>query len=481
MRSLFGTDGIRGRTGKGGTLTPLFAKKIAFAAAKVLYNGKEGAFLLGCDTRESSKELCDAVYEGLRLCGAYIYMLGDRALPLAPTPMTAYLCRRLGAFGVMITASHNPWEFNGIKLISPDGKKLSDELEAEIERVYLSLPEPFECAPPTESRSVLYDAERLYTEALIGSVGAMGFSDTDIFGAPKSITPKKRLRLAVDCANGATCKIAKSIFSRLSRELFDMDAFSYIGTAPDGKNINLGCGSTDTAALSRLVVSGGYDLGIAFDGDGDRCILTDESGAVVDGDGILAILISRLKLRGRLLPPCAVGTVMSNCGLSEYLHGIGVEFIRARVGDKYVYEEMQRTGAILGGESSGHIITRAMSETGDGIFTALLILSVLCDSFYRESTLSELARVYTPYAKAELSLPASQALKARFTHGLPLCIRELIDLHPERRAVVRASGTEPLIRIYVEHKSAEAAQALAERIAGKVTLLCDAETEKGQN
>lgn len=473
MKSLFGTDGIRGRTGEGGTLTPLFAKKIAFAAAKVLYQGKEGAFLIGCDTRGSSKELCDAVYEGLRLCGAYIYMLDNRSLPVVPTPTVAYLCRRLGAFGVMITASHNPWEFNGIKIISPDGKKLSDELEEEIEVAYRSLPEPFECAPPTESRSVLYDAEQLYTEALVDAVGKLGFSDTDIFGTSNGKASERRLRLAVDCANGATCKITKRIFSLLSPELFDTAAFAYIGASPDGKNINLGCGSTNTAALSRLVISGKYDIGIAFDGDGDRCILIDENGETVDGDGILAILISQMKARGALTPPCAVGTVMSNRGLSEYLHGIGVEFIRAQVGDKYVYEEMQRSGAMLGGESSGHIITRAMSETGDGIFTALLILSVLCDSGNRQSSLSELAHIYTPYALISINLPASDALKAHFKQALPQGIKELIELHPEHRAVVRASGTEPLIRIAVEHKSAEEARRFAERIKAEVISLCD--------
>jgi phosphoglucosamine mutase len=396
-RRYFGTDGVRGVVGQ--DLTADLVERLGRAAA--LWSGR-GRVFVGRDTRGSGPELEEAFARGVASAGGNAVLAG-----VLPTPAVALLALDLGA---VISASHNPPEYNGVKLFDAEGRKLADAAEEEIE-VLLEAP-PSEAAGQIDRVGVATDS---YLEHIVERFG------TDLTG----------LRIAVDCANGAYSGIAPQAFERLGAEVFP------IGADPDGENINVGCGATDLSLLQRVVVDGRYDLGVAFDGDGDRMLAVDADGETVDGDQILAILALDL-----LVDLVAV-TVMTNLGFHRLMgeHGIRVE--TTDVGDRYVLEALRRSGGVLGGEQSGHIIYLRDHVTGDGLAAALLLCGAL-----QGRTLREAAAVMPRYPQAQASVP----VKTKTIPPSLLAEVERInaDLAERGRILVRPSGTEPVVRVLAE-------------------------------
>lgn len=418
---LFGTDGIRGTAGQ----APLDRTTVArVGAALVRANRRRLRVLVGRDTRESGEWIEQELARGLTSEDAEVVSAG-----VVPTPAIAYLTPR-GGFdaGIVISASHNPYEDNGIKVFGPDGEKLSEAAERAIEDAVADsawqvgaavMPR---VAPLDESTAYLAHARRILADAgpLTGS------------------------RLAVDCANGATAVLAPMLFRELG---FRVDA---IGVAPDGRNINLGCGSTHLEALRARVVESGARLGIAFDGDGDRALFVDDRGQVVDGDAILLIAADQLQREGRLPGSAIVATVMSNIGLEIALRERGIGIARCQVGDKYVRDEMQRLGLALGGEQSGHIIFADHLMTGDGIGTALQVLRIMIAT---GKELSELAGALVSYPQILVNVRVRE--RVDYTNVGPVAeaiarVERRVDGHG--RVLIRYSGTEPLLRIMIEGK-----------------------------
>ena len=396
-RRYFGTDGVRGVVGQ--DLTTDLVERLGRAAA--LWSGR-GRVFVGRDTRGSGPELEEAFARGVASAGGNAVLAG-----VLPTPAVALLALDLGA---VISASHNPPEYNGVKLFDAEGRKLTDAAEEEIEAL-LEAP-PSDAAGQIDRVGVATDS---YLEHIVERFGS------DLSG----------LRIAVDCANGAYSGIAPHALERLGAEVFP------IGADPDGENINVGCGATDLSLLQRVVVDGRYDLGVAFDGDGDRMLAVDAEGATVDGDQILAILA--LDLRVDLV---AV-TVMTNLGFHRLMgeHGIRVE--TTDVGDRYVLEALRRTGGVLGGEQSGHIIYLRDHVTGDGLAAALLLCGAL-----QGRTLRKAAAVMPHYPQAQASVP----VKTKTIPPSLLAEVERInaDLAERGRILVRPSGTEPVVRVLAE-------------------------------
>lgn len=429
MKRLFGTDGIRGLANS--ELSPILAYSVGEALAELLYGSscKKPVILVGMDTRESSPELCDSICDGIRDGGGRAIRIG-----VCATPTVAYLLvkHRLDA-GVMISASHNPYEYNGIKIFGNNGYKLSDELERDIE-------ERVKKGPPQITPSY---AREQYIDHIMSTV------DVSLDG----------LKIAIDCANGSASVTAKEIFTRLGADCY------LISDTPDGKNINKSCGSTNLAALKNKVVCDGLDLGIAFDGDADRCIAVDERGEEVDGDQILAILALALKDKGRLRNNTVVGTIVTNLGLNRFCKEHKIDFRATPVGDKFVLEEINSGNYSLGGEQSGHIIIPELSTTGDGQLTALALLSEIKKS---GKSLSTLAGVMNKYPQITINIDADQKDKESFKNDEK--IKKEIEgqrelLGDDGRIIVRPSGTENLIRITVEcingRRAAEIADSLA--------------------
>ena len=444
MGKLFGTDGARGIAGQ--DLTPELAMRIGRAAAAVLA-GKtkhKPRILIGKDTRVSGDMLECALAAGLCSVGADVQLLG-----VIPTPAVAYLVRKYGAdAGVVISASHNPVEFNGIKLFGGEGYKLPDEVEEEIE-------------------SHVFDEGARLTLATGTAIGAVRHVDTAVddyvdFLADAVDADLSGLSGAVDCANGAASAVAQKLFPRLGAQC------SFLGCAPDGGNINQGCGSTHLDKLAAYVKENGLDCGVAFDGDADRCLAVDENGAELDGDKIIAILAGGLQDAGKLPGDTAVVTVMSNLGFLEYMRGCGMQTAITAVGDRYVLEEMRDKGYVLGGEQSGHIILLEHATTGDGELTAGMLLKTLAA---RGGRMSALNGIYEKFPQVQLSVQATEAEKARFKEDEYIAgfvegqQQSLMGLG---RVLVRASGTEPLIRVMVEGRDEEAIAASAQRIAVKI-------------
>ena len=421
---LFGTDGVRG-TANRGTMTPQAVLALAIAIANVLPRASSRPkVIIGKDTRLSGYMIESALESGFIAAGVDVVLVG----PL-PTPAVAQLTRSLRAdVGVVISASHNPYEDNGIKLFGPDGFKLSDELESDIERKYLSLSEQDLAAPISLGRATrLDDAPGRYIEFAKASL-------------PRG-TRLDGMRVALDCANGAGYKVAPKVLWELGAELMT------IGDHPDGLNINAGCGATDTRALQKLVTDYRMDIGVALDGDGDRLILVDDQGRVVDGDQIIALLATHKQRDGFLKNATVVTTVMSNLGLERYLKSIGIDMVRAKVGDRYVVEAMRAGGHNLGGEQSGHLVLSDFSTTGDGLLAALQVLNIL-------------RRAQAPaHQVLHLFDPVPQQLKSvRYAGASPLenaAVQNAIDaatkkLNGNGRILVRPSGTEPVIRVMAE-------------------------------
>lgn len=445
MGILFGTDGVRGVANR--ELDCPLAYLIGRAVASILSEGKtqKPLFLTGGDTRASTGMLSAAVASGLCSAGADVLDLG-----VAPTPALSYLVLKHRAdAGIVISASHNPFEYNGIKIFGPDGRKLPDMLEDRIEDIVLHGGESLH-SPVGEGVGRLYSAEKQLIDYIKHTIDS---SECSLEG----------IKTAIDCANGAATVTAEKIFTSLGASV------SIINDSPDGKNINKDCGSTRIEALGTYVRENGLDCGAAFDGDADRCIFVDENGKEVDGDAIMAICALDLAERGRLRGNRVVGTVMTNLGFVRFCDEHGINFTATKVGDRFVLEEMFLADCSFGGEPSGHIIFRDHSVTGDGQLTAVKLLSLMKRSGKK---LSELASVIVPYPQVTLNVPVSPEGKLRFYTNEE--ITSATESEKERlgdrgRLIVRPSGTEPFIRITAECRDRAQAQEVAARLAGIIS------------
>lgn len=433
MSRLFGTDGIRGVANK--DLTPELALRLGRAAGHVL-GGRGHSVVIGRDTRRSGRMLEGALAAGLCSVGIDVRLVGH-----IPTPGLAYLARTKDfVAGAVISASHNPAPDNGIKFFDHAGLKLPDSTEDEIEREMTGddrLPRP--------------------TEGGIGLVGdsrGLVKEYEDFLGTVAP--PLRGMKIVLDCANGATYRVAPSVFAKAGAEvltLFDQ---------PDGANINAGSGATAPEVLAKTVVERKADIGFAFDGDGDRVMSVDARGVVHDGDTVLGLVARHFARAGRLVPPVVVGTVMTNGGLEALLTSLGVRLVRTKVGDRYVWEEMEKQNAQFGGEPSGHVIFRGIATTGDGILTALELLHVL---HAEKAPLHELATAFVPWPQITRNVRAARRGEWASVPAFADAVRqEETRLASTGRVLVRPSGTEPVLRITVEARDATVASTTVQRL-----------------
>jgi len=434
-RRYFGTDGVRGTVGEH-PMTVDFALHLASAAGRVLAP-EGGTVLIGKDTRLSGYMFESALEAGFVAAGVNVMLIG----PL-PTPGIAYMTRRFNCdFGVVISASHNPYDDNGIKFFDATGAKLSDELEERIE-TELALP-PVTRASRSLGRATRVDRSRtLYQEFCAATIAA----GVDLSG----------MKIVVDCANGAAYKVGPRVLADLGAEIVP------IGCSPNGRNINDGCGSTAPDLLQLTVPGVRAHVGLALDGDGDRLVMVDHLGRIVDGDQILYVIARARKEAGALRTP-VVGTVMSNLGLEVALRESGIEFLRAPVGDRYVLAMLRDTGGMLGGETSGHILCLDKTTTGDGLVSALQVLSVMKQT---GRSLAELASGMKKFPQVLLNVKVAK----RFDPSAVPSVQEAVQRIEKRmggdgRVVLRASGTEPVIRVMVEGKGESATRAAATELA----------------
>jgi phosphoglucosamine mutase len=450
---LFGTDGIRGKAGH----PPLIPETVARVGAALVkaFNREPGAgngqpevahrFVIGRDTRESGTWIEDELARGLTAEGATVVSAG-----VVPTPAVAYLARTEGFdAGIVISASHNPFEDNGIKVFGGAGTKLTEQLEATVEAVVAdrswSVPQDSGQGPRPDAVAREHLSQH-YVQHLL-----------EILKSAGTLTGS---RIVIDCANGATSPIAPGLFRDLG---FDVQA---IGVTPNGRNINLDCGSTHLDGLAAAVVASNARLGVAFDGDGDRALFVDHTGKVVDGDAILLMSAIYLKDRSRLPGPAVVATVMSNIGLEIALREHGIDMIRTAVGDKYVMEEMVKRGFALGGEQSGHVIFSDHLFTGDGLATALNVLRIMADT---GKELSELAAALVTYPQVLVNVRVKQKADLMQVPAIADTMQRIEGhLAGNGRLLVRYSGTEPLLRIMLEGKDDEQIRGWADEIAGVV-------------
>ena len=444
-RKYFGTDGVRGRVGEA-PITPELVMRLGYAAGKVLAAGTElpggehAAVLIGKDTRISGYMLESALQAGLSAAGVDIYLAGPM-----PTPAVAYLTRalRLQA-GIVISASHNPFEDNGIKFFSGNGNKLPDAVEQAIEA---RLDSPIETMPSARLGKArrLNDAAGRYIEFCKSTFP----NDLDLRG----------MRLVVDCAHGATYHIAGHVFHELGADV------TLIGSQPDGLNINQASGAVHPQALAAAVRAHQADLGIAFDGDGDRLVMADASGRIYDGDELLYIIASFRQRRG-LLRGGVVGTLMTNFGMEQALASLGIDFERAAVGDRYVLERLQQRNWQLGGENSGHIICLDRHTTGDGIVSALQVLHPLRAE---GRSLSDLAAGVTLYPQVLVNVRVARGFDFKANAAVQAALSQTEhSLDGRGRVLLRASGTEPVIRVMVEGQPRETIQGLAQSLAAVI-------------
>ncbi|ACT59238.1 phosphoglucosamine mutase [Hirschia baltica] len=424
-RKYFGTDGIRGPANKG-TMTPEVVMRLGMASASYFKqdNERRHTVVIGKDTRLSGYMIEPALTAGFTAAGMDVVLFG----PL-PTPGVAMLTRSLRAdLGVMISASHNAYQDNGIKLFGPDGFKLSDEAELEIESL-MERPMDADLAASAKlgKASRIDDAQSRYVEIV------------------KATFPRRqrlnKLRIVVDCAHGAAYKVAPKVLYELGAEVVSL------GVSPNGFNINEECGSTDTRALSEAVLKYRADIGIALDGDADRVVLCDEKGIIIDGDQVLGLIAQSWKEEGKLSKPAISATVMSNLGLENFLKSIGIELRRTKVGDRYVVQDMRENGVNLGGEQSGHVVMSDYATTGDGLVAALQVLAVVCKT---GKPVSEVAHVFdkAPQRLDNIRYSGKDPLTTKAVKQVMKDVEE--ELGSKGRLVVRKSGTEPLIRVMAE-------------------------------
>lgn len=440
-RKYFGTDGIRGKVGEN-PINPEFVTKLGWAAGKVLAGRGTNKVLIGKDTRISGYMLESALEAGLSAAGINIGLLGPM-----PTPAIAYLTRTFRSeAGIVISASHNPYYDNGIKFFSADGFKLDDDIEIAIENM---MDQPMECVASNKLGKAMRvsDAAGRYIEFCKGTFP----SDLSLSG----------LKIVVDCAHGATYHIAPNVLSELGAEVIEL------GTKPDGLNINDKVGATSMQATRNAVLEHQADLGFALDGDGDRIMMVDHKGNILDGDQILYIVARDALKCGRLNGGGVVGTLMTNLGLENALTKLGIPFARSKVGDRYVMELLQQKGWAIGGESSGHVLNLNLASTGDGIVAGLQVLTSMLRA---NMNLHDLSKGFEKYPQ--------QLINVRYTPGAdnPIESAQVLDakqtaeqaLGDTGRVLLRKSGTEPLIRVMVEAQNDSDAKQWAEKIADVV-------------
>jgi len=436
----FGTDGIRGRVGDT-PVTADFMLRLGRAAGKVLADGDSRSVVIGKDTRISGYMFESALEAGLAAAGANVALLGPM-----PTPAIAYLTRTLHACaGIVISASHNPFYDNGIKFFSAEGEKLPDEVESAIEA---ELEQPFSTVSSEKMGKAvrIEDAAGRYIEFCKGTI--------------PFTTMLRGLKIVIDCANGATYRVAPAVLEELGANVIT------IGVDPDGMNINENCGSTYPEFVSRAVLEHGADVGIALDGDGDRVIMVDAGGEVVNGDELLYIIATAQQDRG-LLQGGVVGTVMSNFGLELALKKRGIPFERAPVGDRYVHKALVSNGWTLGGEASGHLLCLDKTSTGDGIVSALQVLEVMVS---QGKSLAELTTEVQKLPQTMINVPVnSQVTDIEASEAVNKAVRSVQDqLGDTGRVILRASGTEPLIRVTLEGVDEGQVNQLATELANVV-------------
>lgn len=451
MKKYFGTDGIRGRVGEA-PITPDFMMRLGYAAGRVLTGidshlakGARPAVLIGKDTRISGYMLESALQAGLSAAGVDVLLTGPM-----PTPGVAYLTRALRAqAGIVISASHNPFEDNGIKFFSAEGTKLPDTIEHAIE-------------------AELEKSMRVMESSRLGKARRIDDAGGRYVEFCKSTFPNaldlRGLKIVLDCAHGATYHVAPPVFHELGAEIIA------ISNQPDGLNINHECGSTHPQALCKAVVEHKADLGIAFDGDGDRVMMVDSNGKLLDGDQLLYIIAKHRQQRGKL-GGGVVGTLMTNLALEHALAKADIDFMRAKVGDRYVLELLNEQGWQLGGENSGHILCLDKHSSGDGIIAALQVLHALRAS---TKTLAELGAGVTLYPQVLINVTVKQQIDLEKNAALQAAVKSAeAELNGSGRVLLRASGTEPKIRVMVEGQSREQVQHLAEQIAEMVKRAAD--------
>jgi phosphoglucosamine mutase len=441
---LFGTDGIRGKAGSAPLDRATVARVGAAIVRAIKIDGPLGPsrtlrFVIGRDTRESGMWIEDELARGLTSEGATVVSAG-----VVPTPAVAYLARTEGFdAGIVISASHNPYEDNGIKVFGGAGTKLTEQLEASVEKL---VADPKWSVPEAAESIERRDLSAHYVEHLELIMNAAG--------------PLRGSHIVIDCAHGATNVLAPQLFKKLG---FDVET---IGIAPNGRNINLNCGSTHLEPLTAAVVTSDARLGVAFDGDGDRALFVDQQGRVVDGDAVLLMAAIYLKDRGRLPGHAIVATVMSNIGLEIALRDRGIEMVRTAVGDKYVMEEMIKRGLALGGEQSGHIIFSDHLFTGDGLATALNVLRIMADT---GKELAELAAALVCYPQVLVNVRVREKTDLQTVPAIAETMKKVEEgLAGNGRLLVRYSGTEPLLRIMLEGKDDAEIKEWANEIAGVV-------------
>ena len=442
MRKYFGTDGIRRIANT--ELSPELVYKVAKAGAYVLSKHTDHAptILIGRDTRISGSLIESAMVAGFLSYGANVKILG-----VMPTPAVAYLTRRFKAdASVVISASHNTYEFNGVKYFSNKGMKIPDELEEEIEEVMDS--------GKIDELTAVNDkigVSEIRTDLLEEYV----YFFRKNFEEELENLDKENFVIAVDTANGATSVVAEKVFEKLGIK------HHIINNNPDGININDNCGSTHLEGLKKFVVENKCSLGVAYDGDGDRCLLVDENGNEIDGDKILAVISNYLKKKGELKKDTVVATVMSNLGLNKYTENNGLKLVQTKVGDRYVLEEMMKNGYNLGGEQSGHVILLDYNPTGDGILTSIMFIKTLLEE---NKKASELCNIIKLYPQVLVNAKVSSDKKYDFDKD-----EEIKKLEEEfsgnGRVLIRTSGTEPLVRVMIEGENQEYIKAKAEKLA----------------
>lgn len=442
MGKLFGTDGVRGIANQ--DLTPELAFKIGRAGAYVLGQAKEGKILIGRDTRQSGDMLGAALIAGILSTGLDVVELG-----IVPTPAVAYLTRQYGALaGVVISASHNPIEYNGIKFFDGRGFKLGDDIEEEIEKIILQDQEISLRPVKDKIGKIIIDNEagRKYMDYLKTTI------DGDLRG----------IKIAVDCGNGALYQIGPELLRELGAELL------VVNHQPNGLNINLECGSTNPSIVQKLVVEEGADLGISFDGDADRLIAVDELGNIMDGDHILAICGTAFHQEGKLKKKTIVGTVMTNMGLDLYLEENGMDIVKTQVGDKYVMEEMLDKGYNLGGEQSGHIIFLDYNTTGDGLLAALKLMEIMKKTGKK---MSQLNNLMASLPQVLVNARVKEELKNSYLDDgeIKSQIKEIEEyFHGKGRVLIRPSGTESLVRVMIEGQDKNIIEEKANQLASLI-------------
>lgn len=440
-RKYFGTDGVRGKA-NADPITPQTMLRLAMAAGQRFRRGDHRhKVLIGKDTRLSGYMLEPALTAGFVSMGMDVVLVGPM-----PTPAVAMLTRTLRAdLGVVISASHNPFEDNGIKLFGPDGYKLSDEDEAEIEALMESGDFDLAASASLGRAQRLEDAPGRYIEFV------------------KQTFPRGRrldgLKVVVDCAHGATYRVAPAVFWELGAEVVPL------GVQPDGLNINDGCGAMHPQTLCDQVIENGADIGIALDGDGDRLIAVDETGRTLDGDQIMALIASTWHRAGRLNGGGVVATVMSNLGLERYLRGLQLELVRTPVGDRYVVEHMRKNRFNLGGEQSGHIVMNDYVTTGDGLIAALQVLAVVAET---RKPVSEVCRLFDPVPQLLRNVPANGGGALDHADVRAAIASAEKQLGDAGRLLIRPSGTEPVIRVMAEGDDGKLVGAVVDAIASAI-------------